>query len=151
MNMRRVECVDTLICIRQAGYILKPDIKNFFFLIFSIGWRLFFQSLERGSYVETFFQRFFGLPQLPTPRGRLSIAIFARRLSSILSTWASHSLLRTLADLIISWIPLSCRSWSLRILCLSVFPCIYKELMFDIKENRAYCVCIRHITDTEIT
>ena len=41
------------------------------------------------------FQRFFGLPRLRTPCGRLSLAIFVRRLSSILSTWASHSLLRS--------------------------------------------------------
>jgi hypothetical protein len=35
------------------------------------------------------FQRFFGLPRLRTPRGRLSLTIFARQLSSILSTWVS--------------------------------------------------------------
>jgi hypothetical protein len=31
---------------------------KYFFLIFSIDWRLFFHSLERGSYVETFFSDF---------------------------------------------------------------------------------------------
>jgi len=70
------------------------------------------------------FQRFFGLPRLRTPCGRLSLAIFARRLSSILSTWASHSRLRTSVHLIMSWIPPRWRRWSLRILSLSVFPCI---------------------------
>ena len=47
------------------------------------------------------FQRFFGLPKLRIPCGRLSLAIFVRRLSSILSTWASHSLLRMLVHWII--------------------------------------------------
>ena len=60
------------------------------------------------------FQSFFGLPPLRTPCGRLSLAIFARRLSSILPTWASHSLLRTSVHLTMSWIPLRWRRWSLR-------------------------------------
>jgi hypothetical protein len=38
------------------------------------------------------FYLFFGLPRLRTPCGRLPLAIFARRLSFILPTWASHSL-----------------------------------------------------------
>ena len=53
------------------------------------------------------FQRFFGLPRLRTPCGRLSLAIFARRLSSILSTWASHSLLQSFVHLIMSEFRLS--------------------------------------------
>jgi hypothetical protein len=67
-------------------------------LLLSIGERLFFQKLRRGgglALMRLSFQRFFGLPRLPTPCGRLPIAIFARQLSSILPTWASHSLLRT--------------------------------------------------------
>jgi hypothetical protein len=71
--------------------------KNVLFIIYillSIGRCLFFQKLRRGGFDETF-QRFFGLPRLRTPCGRLSLAIFARRLSSILPTWASHSLLQT--------------------------------------------------------
>jgi hypothetical protein len=48
------------------------------------------------------FPLFFGLPLLRTPCGRLSLAIFARRLSSILTTWASHSLLRASVHLFIS-------------------------------------------------
>ena len=70
------------------------------------------------------FHRFFGLPRLRTPCGRLTLAIFARRLSSTLPTWASHSLLRASVHLFISWIALRCRRWSLRILSLSVFLCI---------------------------
>jgi hypothetical protein len=48
-----------------------------------------------GALMRLPFQRFFGLPRLRSPCGRLSPAIFARRLCSILPTWASHSLLRT--------------------------------------------------------
>ena len=50
-----------------------------------------------------------------------TISFVARRLSSILPTWASHSLLRSSIHLTTSWMPLRWRRWSLRILSLSVF------------------------------
>jgi hypothetical protein len=55
--------------------------ENMFFLIFFIGYRLFFQNLGGEAVWRLSFQRFFGLPRLRTPCGRLSLAIFARRLS----------------------------------------------------------------------
>jgi hypothetical protein len=48
------------------------------------------------------FYLFFGLPRLLSPCGLLSLAIFDRRSSFILPTWASHSLLRASVHLFIS-------------------------------------------------
>jgi hypothetical protein len=91
------------------------------------------------------FHRFFGLPRLRSPCGRSSLAIFARRLSSILFTWASHPLLLTLAHLTISWIPLSCWSWSLRILSLKfshVSPLVSSSLLFGEVAGCRFCLLV---------
>jgi len=81
------------------------------------------------------FHRFFGLPRLRTPCGRLSLAIFARRLSSILPTWTSHSLLRSSIHLTTSWMPLRWRRWSLWILSLYVFRFVALIVFISVVRN----------------